>query len=221
MITIEIKRSIRRRKTVQLRGISKDSLEMHVPKTYNLERLADIIAQNTAVVKRAASRASQSIPEKVYSGTAISIFGDIYTVVIARVGKVRQKEAYFSGKTITIESSGDHISKREFYIAVKGTLSQYMIRQIHEYSLIMGELKYTRVSFKSTRTIWGSCSSRGSLSFNTRLIHYPKQIIDYVIVHELAHIVHRDHSSRFWKFVEKFYPHYKEARQLLKSGRYG
>ncbi len=63
---------------------------------------------------------------------------------------------------------------------------------------------------------WGSCSGRGELSFNLLLAGAPLHIIDYVVVHELAHIHYMDHSSRFWRRVEDFYPAYRDAESWLK-----
>lgn len=64
---------------------------------------------------------------------------------------------------------------------------------------------------------WGSCSSKGDLRFNFRLIMAPKEILDYVVVHELAHRVHMDHSARFWALVGDYCPDYKRLRKQLKQ----
>ena len=82
------------------------------------------------------------------------------------------------------------------------------------------QLQYAKVRISSARTRWGSCSSKGTLSFSWRLIRTPPEVVDYVILHELAHTVHHNHSKRFWKLVEKLMPDYKEQRkQLRKQGQ--
>ena len=63
---------------------------------------------------------------------------------------------------------------------------------------------------------WGSCSSQGNLNFNWRLVHAPTPVIDYVIIHELAHRTHMDHSRRFWNLVAEYDPAYLEHRGWLK-----
>ena len=76
---------------------------------------------------------------------------------------------------------------------------------------------YDRIRITSARTRWGSCSANGTLSFSWRLIMTPLDIVDYVIIHELAHTVHHNHSKRFWGLVEKILPDYKDRRKRLKQ----
>jgi predicted metal-dependent hydrolase len=74
-----------------------------------------------------------------------------------------------------------------------------------------------KVSLRNTSSKWGSCGSNGHISISTRLLFAPEWVVDYVLVHELCHLVHMDHSSRFWKLVGAVYPMYKEAEQHLKK----
>ena len=81
---------------------------------------------------------------------------------------------------------------------------------------------YGRITIRNQRTLWGSCSSRGNLNFNCLLMKTPVEIQDYVIVHELAHRKHMDHSPAFWAEVEKVVPDYRERRKWLRrnGGQY-
>ncbi|HKJ38475.1 MAG TPA: SprT family zinc-dependent metalloprotease [Anaerolineales bacterium] len=79
------------------------------------------------------------------------------------------------------------------------------------------EFHYDRIRITSARTRWGSCSSKGTLNFSWRLIMTPLDIVDYVVIHELAHTVHHNHSKRFWGLVEKILPDYKDQRKRLKQ----
>lgn len=73
-----------------------------------------------------------------------------------------------------------------------------------------------RVSVRDTRSRWGSCSTEGNLSFSWRLIFAPAEVLDYVGAHEVAHLVHHDHSRRFWALVEELMPDYREPQHWLK-----
>ena len=73
-----------------------------------------------------------------------------------------------------------------------------------------------KVTIRDQRTRWGSCSSKGTLSFNWRLVMAPPEIMRYVVVHELAHLKVPNHSAAFWKLVSQYFPGYVQARQWLK-----
>ena len=76
---------------------------------------------------------------------------------------------------------------------------------------------YKRITIRGQRTRWGSCSGRGTLSFNWRLMMAPPKVLDYVVVHELAHRKEMNHSARFWAEVERILPDYKRRRKWLKD----
>lgn len=76
---------------------------------------------------------------------------------------------------------------------------------------------YNRITIRDQKTRWGSCSARGTLSFNWRLMLAPPAILDYVVVHELCHLTHMNHSTAFWQAVESVYPDYRSARKWLKE----
>lgn len=78
----------------------------------------------------------------------------------------------------------------------------------------------SEVKFREQRTRWGSCSSRKIINLNWRLIVFTQEIIDYVIVHELAHLQHMNHSSRFWSLVEKHISNYRDIVKSLKQSQY-
>jgi len=73
------------------------------------------------------------------------------------------------------------------------------------------------IKINSAKTRWGSCSSQKNINFSWRLIMADDDVIDYVVVHELAHLVHMDHSGRFWKVVENVVPDYRERNKRLKD----
>jgi predicted metal-dependent hydrolase len=76
---------------------------------------------------------------------------------------------------------------------------------------------YQRIRIGGQRTLWGSCSVRGTLSFNWRLMLAPLEVVDYVVVHELCHLRVPDHSPRFWKLVERRRPHWRDHRSWLRE----
>ena len=74
-----------------------------------------------------------------------------------------------------------------------------------------------RLSYRSQKTRWGSCSSQGDISLNWRLVAAPLPVLDYVVIHELSHLQHRDHSASFWRLVSQYDSNYKYHRKWLRQ----
>jgi predicted metal-dependent hydrolase len=86
---------------------------------------------------------------------------------------------------------------------------------VRKYSNDTG-IKCNGIKISSARTRWGSCNSKGVLSFTWRLAMAPLEVIEYVVVHELVHVVQKDHSKKFWAKVAAIYPDYKSKRAWLR-----
>lgn len=76
---------------------------------------------------------------------------------------------------------------------------------------------FRQVQIRDQRTRWGSCSSRGTLSFNWRLVLAPFDVLDYVVVHEVCHLLQPNHSARFWRLVGERRPEWRVQREWLRS----
>lgn len=98
----------------------------------------------------------------------------------------------------------------------KDAARDYIPKRVAYFQTMTGG-NYTRITIRDQKTRWGSCSSNGTLSFNWRLMLAPPAILDYVVVHELCHLTHMNHSSAFWATVESVYPDYRTARKWLKE----
>ena len=83
------------------------------------------------------------------------------------------------------------------------------------YAELMG-LKYNSVRINGAKTRFGSCSAKKNISYSYRLMAYPEEAIDYVVVHELAHLVEMNHSPRFYNVIARVLPDYKARKRLLK-----
>lgn len=78
-------------------------------------------------------------------------------------------------------------------------------------------VSYNRVKLSGARCNWGSCTARNDILLNWRLIHFPLNVLDYVVIHELAHLRERNHSARFWSVVKMYCPEYRELRKILRD----
>lgn len=109
----------------------------------------------------------------------------------------------------------ERLSKEEIRQLASQALTVIPVRA--EYYARKLEVTYGRITIRSQKTRWGSCSSKGNLNFNCLLMLTPPEVIDYVVVHELCHLREMNHSKRFWKEVEQILPDYRKQRQWLKE----
>lgn len=110
----------------------------------------------------------------------------------------------------------DYIINPELEAVYKKKARQQLEARCAYFAELMG-VAYNRISIRSAKTRWGSCSARGNLNFHWKLILMPPQVLDYVVVHELAHRKEMNHSPRFWARVEAVLPDYKQRRRWLKE----
>ena len=120
--------------------------------------------------------------------------------------RIKQREA--TGATPVGQLSREELEK----------IKEKIGSRVRYYSKIMG-VTVGRITIRNQKTRWGSCSSKGNLNFNYQLYYLPEELLDYVVIHELAHRRHMNHSADFWAEVEKYCPDWKIYRKQLKEYR--
>lgn len=98
----------------------------------------------------------------------------------------------------------------------RAAAKEYIVPLAHEYAVQMN-LAVNKIRIKNQKTLWGSASSKSNLNFNCRLMMAPEQIIRYVVIHELCHFTHMNHSKAFWALVEQYDPAYRQHRSWLRQ----
>jgi len=98
----------------------------------------------------------------------------------------------------------------------KDEIQKILPSMVEKYSNIM-KLYPTSIKYRKNKRTWGSCNHKNGLNFNILLMKFPLEVMEYVVIHELAHIKHKNHSSKFWGLVQKYCPDYKQRENLLKS----
>lgn len=107
---------------------------------------------------------------------------------------------------------------RKDYLTHKETARKLARQRIDHFNQFYN-VSVQRISIRNQRTRWGSCSQKGNLNFNYKIVKLPEHLSDYIIVHELCHLQEMNHSRRFWELVEKSVPDHKERRKELKKWR--
>jgi predicted metal-dependent hydrolase len=98
----------------------------------------------------------------------------------------------------------------------KRQAKEYLTQKCLRFSRIMG-LRHGEIKINNAKTRWGSCNRRGDINFTYRLLFAPEELIDYVVVHELAHLKEMNHSPRFWTVVEQTLPDFRVRRKRLRE----
>ncbi|KAA3641693.1 MAG: M48 family peptidase [Bacteroidetes bacterium] len=133
--------------------------------------------------------------------------------------------AKLEGNTIKLSLNEQEKSGVALQKAIKHLLSRVVAsdflpeieRRVDDLNDRFFQKPFNKVSLKYNHSNWGSCSSKGNINLSTRLLFAPQEVIDYVIIHELAHLIERNHSNRFWALVEGAMPDYKDKVRFLKA----
>lgn len=101
----------------------------------------------------------------------------------------------------------------------RDTTRKKLTEMVNYYTDIMG-IKYNRIFIKAQKSRWGSCSGKGNLNFNWKIILTPEELIKYLVIHEVCHLIEMNHSINFWNLVEKYDPSYRKNRKSLQKYGY-
>lgn len=142
--------------------------------------------------------------------------GELYPIFTKIDPSLKKVTIIWNGKSFICSSPKegkvditDEIQK--FYTKSGKKIIEERLKHYQDYF----KVKYKSFSIENDATKWGSCSSKRHLTFHWKLMIFPIDIIDYVVVHELCHLIHMNHDRSFWRLVGKIYPDYKEAMAIL------
>lgn len=173
-------------------------------------------------------------PAKKYmNGEKFLFLGEEITLLIKKASPSVKRSSvltYLDGKNLICEIPAKHwkdsylskplpFLKKSIHSFYK-TCSEVVLTQRLEKWAKLTSLHPTSFGFRAQKTLWGSCSSTGDISLNWKLLIAPLAIIDYVIIHELCHIKHMDHSKKFWDLVNDHCAQYKIHRKWLRQNQY-
>lgn len=123
-------------------------------------------------------------------------------------------------KKFEIKTGDEGVIKYFSHKSLKRRLTEMLRSELKEttafYSRLLG-LKYGRIFIKMQKTKWASCSSRNNLSFNLAMLALPEKLREYIVVHELVHLIEHKHTRAFWEMVSFYYPDYRKAEKELKK----
>lgn len=218
-VSYTIKRSPRA-KHIRLEVKRGTGLTVVLPKSYDVERLPDLLGASCGWIlgKLAKYREAEPLPagENLKSGDAIPYLGrELELVVRQNSSRADSLKLEWDRLVVSLGSAsrGLNVVLEQWY---RIQAAKLMRKKADELTARLG-LSYKRLTIRGQRTRWGSCSHKGNLSFNWKLMMAPEPVIDYVIVHEIIHLKEMNHTKRFWKLVAENCPRWREHRKWLKE----
>lgn len=131
--------------------------------------------------------------------------------------KIENNHLYLSNHPDIVKSFGT--PRKQIHIIIKEYAYNLLLEKTKSFSLIMS-VNPISIKIKDYRSRWGSCSFKGDISYNWKIIFAPIEVIEYLIIHELSHLIFFNHSKEFWLKVEEFQPNFKNYRKWLKNNSY-
>lgn len=212
----EIKYTLRQgnsRKYITLKFLSEDELEIILPK----ERTVDIDALLEKKAELIERKLSEYTRHEIAQENKLLLFGKFYNI---EINKSEDYKISLEDQKIRIRMPKSIKAKDVEYEYlrkwIRNRLQEILHDLLHSYTREM-KTSINKIYIKNQKTRWASHSPNHNVNFNIKLAALPKKIIEYVVIHELAHNTHRNHGKKFWLTVKKFCPDYKERRHRLKK----
>ena len=204
----------RRARRYLLRVRSDGTARVTIPRNGTIGGALQFARRNRDWLERQLARAAlvPSTSSAWRVGGQIWFRGELETLQAFKPGRVQ-----FGTETVKVpDSQADLRPVLERYLRHLAT-QELPVKVMHH--AVVNGLKVARVTVRNQKSRWGSCSSTGTISLNWRLIQTPQFVCDYIILHELAHLRHMNHSGKFWREVESLCPDYPQAKKWLREHR--
>ncbi len=226
-LPVPVKIIVEPRKTARV-SLGKAEIIVRLPKHIS-------VAEKERTIKQFLDWAKKQIQEKNYyqlqqnsvdnyQHKTIKIWNNEFIIDIEYIQSGRNKLSYRGTNILKIyllQQTTDAHKKQEIQRFLLRFTEKYFLSAIQKRTLYWNDYyfkeKIEKIDIKHTISRWGSCSTSRKISFSTKLLLLPQEIIDYVIVHELAHLKEMNHSPKFWKHVENAMPDYKNHRKWLQQ----
>jgi predicted metal-dependent hydrolase len=209
------------RKSIQLKLNSTNHITITAPTKFPRKGIEKVLLDKSKwIVKqigKLASIAINPINKSISHGAAILYLGQPHTLIFITGDNCKpavhleEKQIILNLPLLTAKDTVPQLYLKKWYLDC--ALKTLSAKTAFWASTIKVNPK--RITIKDQKTRWGSCSSRGNINYNWRIIMAPSEVIDYLVVHELCHLRIPNHSESFWQEVEKFSPHFKQHRIWL------
>lgn len=197
-------------KNITLRLLQKDLIELKMPKQTSYKHIQNWIEKNKKdIIQAIDTLASKAYYVYLENNQSIQILDNQYTCSFRYS---QRNKVYIRQNFIVFEIN----NTSNFSKLIKKLAKKVLINFVENISKEIG-ISFNKLSIKDNVSNWGSCSSRKNINLNYKVIFLPRDLARYIVVHELCHIIHMNHSPNFWNLVEKFIPNYKLLKKILRN----
>ena len=222
-IVYQVRRSKRRKKTIQISVVGGEVRVAAPMRTPNRELKAIVQKRAPWILRHISDAAMETPPKRLVNGETMPYLGRELPLTV-EASDVRRPKMNLDlwGFRLTVPLT---LEDEERYEVIRGLLTgwyraraaEQMQSLVEQWRPRLGAETVSRVLVRDQRRRWGSCAPDGTLRFNWRVIMLEPALIEYVAVHELAHLVHPNHSSSFWGLVSQMMPDAQERRSRLRE----
>ena len=205
-----------KRKTISITINEDAELVVRAPKKLSIEKIQDFIYEKEKWINKKKKLIEDQMKDASLNQNKLLYLGSLFPITL---NQSSSKKLVFSGEEFISNSNNPEILSLSIKKWYKNKFKEIAIPRL-EYFADKYNLSVNQIRIKEQKTMWGSCSSKNNINLNYLLIMAPMDVIDYVIIHELVHTIHRNHSVNFWKSVESIMPNFKEAKRWLKENGY-
>lgn len=186
--------------------------ELIVPNRASMKQAIAFLYKKEAWILAKNHQLKQKNKTTFTNGTLIPILGKAYVI---QHSQSLRGITRIEGNHLIVSGLAEHVERKIKQFLIKSAKEEIAsCARINAKSL---GVSFSRITVRDTTTRWGSCSRSGNLSFSWRLVMAPRMVLEYVVVHELAHLREMNHSKRFWNIVASIFPGYQHARNWLKT----
>lgn len=209
----------RRRKTADIR-VEEGAVFIVVPVSTSVEKIDQLLVAKRQWIKEKMALQHELAPatnKQFVSGEAFPYLGRNYRLKVERGPFAPVK--LLQGRLVVQVSEGSqqpHMIRNALVRWYKRQAEQKLRQKVTRYAPKVG-VEPAGVGIKSFKARWGSCTARGKLEFNWKIMMAPNRKVDYVVIHELCHLIHHDHSPEFWRELARVMPDYQHCREWLRK----
>ena len=218
-MNIKIDRVIRsKRKSIALVVTPEANLVIRAPMKVSLDYINELVGKNLRWIDRKIQEVKSKpriLAKNFIDGEKFLYLGKPYPL---RITDGRKLPFSFENEFV-MDRIYQSIARKLFIDWYKKEAKKVISKRVRLYSKLTS-LKYKKICITNANSRWGSCSAKGNLNLTWRLIMASLSVIDYVVIHELAHLEYRNHSRRFWQKVKAILPDYETSKKWLKHNGY-